>query len=88
MLINGQHFFLMYDPRSWTAQIEGKKYYLIELRDAELAAESLSRVLRYGTIENKPSPKKAKDTEEPTPPQEDTPEEIQLDEPEEENPEV
>ena len=30
MLINGQHFFLIYSERSWIAQIEGKKYYLLE----------------------------------------------------------
>ena len=50
MLINGQHFFLIYSERSWIAQIEGKKYYLLELRENELASEAVSRILKYGTI--------------------------------------
>jgi len=52
MLINGQHFFLIYDERSWVAQVEGKKYYLLELRESQLASEAISRILRYGKIED------------------------------------
>ena len=50
VLINDQYFFLMFDPKSWTAQVEGKKYYLQELRESELASEAISRILRYGEI--------------------------------------
>ena len=84
IFINGQHFFLMYDPKSWTAQIEGKKYYLLELRDSELAAEAISRILRYGQIEDKPLPNKDKSSEESST------EEIPVEEPEtpEETPEA
>ncbi len=53
MLINNQFYFLIYGNRSWTAQVEGKKYYLNEVRDAELAAESISRILKYGKVSNK-----------------------------------
>jgi hypothetical protein len=84
MLINGQHFFLIYSERSWIAQIEGKKYYLLELRDAELAAEAISRILKYGKISSSsPSslaPEKSTEetpaetpTTEETPPAEETP---------------
>jgi len=66
VLINDQHFFLLYDPRSWTAQVEGKKYYLLELRDAELASEAISRILRYGVVENKPAEEKPEKTTSPT----------------------
>ncbi len=52
MLINGQHFFLIYDERSWVAQVEGKKYYLLELKASQLASEAISRILRYGKIED------------------------------------
>ena len=73
MLINDQYFFLMYDPISWTAQIEGKKYYLIELRDSELAAEAVGRILRYGKIENKPTTPTEKSPDEIPPTEEETP---------------
>ena len=54
-LINGQYFFLMYYERSWMAQIEGKKYYLLDLPEAELASEAVSRILRYGHIDKSSS---------------------------------
>jgi uncharacterized protein (DUF608 family) len=50
-LINGQYFFLIFDSRSWLAQIEGKKYYLLNLPEEENAAEAISRILKYGNPE-------------------------------------
>ena len=50
-LKNGQSFFLMYGKRSWIAQIEGKKYYLLNLPEEERAAEAIARILRYGKKE-------------------------------------
>lgn len=47
-LLNGQNFVLYYDPRSWIAQVEGKKYYLLNLDEEEMAAKAVSRVLTYG----------------------------------------
>jgi hypothetical protein len=47
-LKNNQEFYLMYGKRSWIAQIEGKKYYLLNLPEEERAAEAISRILRYG----------------------------------------
>ena len=47
-LLNGESFTLMYDPRSWIAQVEGKKYYLLNLDEEEMAAKSISRILTYG----------------------------------------
>jgi len=41
--------------RSWIAQIEGKKYYLLNLPEEEQAAQALARVLRYGSSEEEPS---------------------------------
>jgi hypothetical protein len=38
----------MYGKRSWIAQVEGKKYYLLNLPEEERAAEAISRILRYG----------------------------------------
>ena len=41
----------MYGKRSWIAQVEGKKYYLLNLPEEERAAEAISRILRYGAKE-------------------------------------
>tara|TARA_R110002153_G_scaffold117210_1_gene261215 strand:+ start:200 stop:634 length:435 start_codon:yes stop_codon:yes gene_type:complete len=47
-LLNGQNFKLTFDPRSWIAQVEGKKYYLLNLDEEEMAAKAVSRILAYG----------------------------------------
>ena len=47
-LKNNQEFYLIFGKRSWIAQIEGKKYYLLNLPEEERAAEAISRILRYG----------------------------------------
>lgn len=47
-LKNGQEFYLIYNRRSWIAQVEGKKYYLLNLPEEERAAEAIARILRYG----------------------------------------
>ena len=55
-LKNDQNFYLIYGKRSWIAQVEGKKYYLLNIQEEERAMESLARILRYGgekTEENK-----------------------------------
>lgn len=47
-LLNGQNFILMFTPRSWVAQVEGKKYYLLNLDEEEFAALAIARILQYG----------------------------------------
>ena len=52
VLVNDGKFYLMYDGTDegkglFTAQVEGKKYYLESLVDQQRASEALSRVLRY-----------------------------------------
>ena len=47
-LKNGQNFYLIYGKRSWIAQVEGKKYYLLNLPEEERAAQSIANILRYG----------------------------------------
>jgi len=47
-LLNGQNFLLIFTDRTWIAQIEGKKYYLLNLDEEERAAQSVSRILSYG----------------------------------------
>jgi hypothetical protein len=55
-LQNDQFFYLIYGEKSWIAQIEGKKYWLLSLPEEERAAISLARILRYGG-EDKPDEK-------------------------------
>jgi hypothetical protein len=67
---------LTYTPRSWVAQIEGKKYYLLNLSEEEAATEAIARVLAYG-IKEEPAAEGAEGepaTEE-TPTEEPAPEE-------------
>lgn len=71
VLGNGEPFMLTYSPRSWVAQIEGKKYYLLNLNEEESATEAIARVLAYGVTEEKPG---GEETPSETPPEE-TPEE-------------
>lgn len=54
MLANDEMFYLIYSPKSWIAQIEGKKYYLLNIGEEEAACDSLSRMLYYGgkTVES------------------------------------
>ena len=47
-LKNDEEFYLIWMRRSWIAQIQGKKYYLLNLPEEEKAAEAISRLLRYG----------------------------------------
>jgi hypothetical protein len=70
-LLNGQSFILIFGDRSWVAQVEGKKYYLLNLDEEEFAAQAISRILQYG-------PASGADTEETSAPAdapEDAPEE-------------
>ena len=73
-LKNDQLFYLIYGKRSWIAQVEGKKYYLLNLPEEQHAAESIARILRYGT---KPEENEnGENTEEelpPSPPTEEPP---------------
>ena len=56
-LKNGQEFYLIYTNKSWIAQVEGKKYYLLNLPEEERCALAIARILCYG-------PKPGEETEE------------------------
>jgi hypothetical protein len=54
-LKNGTSFYLIFTPRSWIAQVEGKKYYLLNLNEEEAACEAIARQLRYQVpVKDKP----------------------------------
>lgn len=69
ILANEQFFYLTDMKRSWVAEIEGKKYYLLNLGEEERATSAIARLLRYA----KPEPQEEFGTEpsafgtEPTP---------------------
>jgi len=71
-LLNGQSFILIFTERSWIAQVEGKKYYLLNLDEEEYAAQSISRILQYG-------PKSGADVEEGEDGEDDTEEDVDVD---------
>jgi len=52
-LKNNENFYLVFTPRTFIAEIEGKKYYLLNLNEQESAEKAIARILRYGapTIE-------------------------------------
>ena len=50
-LKNGQFFYLIWNERSWIAQVEGKKYYLLNLNEEQHAIEAIARILRYAAPE-------------------------------------
>ena len=47
-LKNNENFYLVYSPRSWVAEVEGKKYYLLNLNEQENCENAIARILRYG----------------------------------------
>jgi hypothetical protein len=47
-LRNEESFYLIFSKRSWIAQVEGKKYYLLNLPEEERATQAIARILRYG----------------------------------------
>ena len=47
-LKNDFSFYLIYTKTSWIAQVEGRKYYLLNLPEEERAIEAIARILRYG----------------------------------------
>ena len=47
-LKNGENFYLVFTPRTFIAEVEGKRYYLLNLNELESATKAIARVLRYG----------------------------------------
>ena len=47
-LKNNENFYLVYTERSWIAEVEGKRYYLLNLNEEENATQAIARILRYG----------------------------------------
>jgi hypothetical protein len=53
IVLENDQFFYLYDlKRSWVAEVEGKKYYLLNLGEEEMAMSKIARILRYGKAVN------------------------------------
>jgi len=52
VLENDQKYYLSDLGRSWVAEVEGKKYYLLNLGEEEMAMSAIARILRYGKAVN------------------------------------
>jgi hypothetical protein len=75
-------FYLIYGKRSWIAQVEGKKYYLLNLPEEERAAQSIANILRYGAKEEAGTEGGELDLGAETPPAEEPPAETPAETPE------
>ena len=62
VLKNNQYFFLINTERTWIAQVEGKKFYLLNINEEERAIKAIARLLRYG-YQELPSGTETKSTE-------------------------
>ncbi len=69
-LLNGQNFLLMFTDRSWIAQVQGKKYYLLNLDEEERCALAINRLLRVGPASGAEMEGEATDTEDAAPAEE------------------
>ena len=85
-LKNDQLFYLIYGKRSFIAQVEGKKYYLLNLPEEQHAAEAIARILRFGVkpVEGEEGGDIGGDIGTETPPEEPAAEEPAAEEPTEE----
>jgi len=50
VLENNFSFYLSDLGRSWMAEVEGKRYYLLNLGEEDQAVGSIARLLRYGKV--------------------------------------
>jgi len=69
-LLNGESFLLMFTDRSWIAQVQGKKYYLLNLDEEERCAMAINRLLRVGPASGAEMEGEATDTEAEAPAEE------------------
>jgi len=69
-LLNGESFLLIFTERSWIAQVQGKKYYLLNLDEEERCAMAINRLLRVGPASGAEMEGEATDTEAAAPAEE------------------
>jgi hypothetical protein len=84
LLHNGQEFYLIYGPNSYTAKVSGKKYYLLNLNEEQFAINAIASLLELGMPPGSEGPGEQMDNEantqggEEAPAEEPAPEEEEL----------
>lgn len=63
LLHNGQEFYLIYGPKSYTAKISGKKYYLLNLSEEQFAINAIASLLELGMPPGSEGPGEQMDNE-------------------------
>jgi hypothetical protein len=63
VLHNGQEFYLIYGPKSYTAKVSGKKYYLLNLSEEEFAITSIAQLLELGLPPGSSGPNKPEENQ-------------------------
>jgi hypothetical protein len=63
LLHNGQEFYLIYGPESYTAKISGKKYYLLNLSEEQFAINAIASLLELGMPPGSEGPGEQMDNE-------------------------
>ena len=82
LLHNGQEFYLIYGPQSYTAKISGKKYYLLNLSEEQFAINAIASLLELGMPPGSEGPGEQMDNETNTQGGEEVPaEEVPAEEP-------
>jgi len=69
VLVNDQYFFLTWFKMTFIAQIEGKKYYLLNIDEKERAIKSIADILKMGTSNTTTSDDSSMNSAEPGKPQ-------------------
>jgi hypothetical protein len=56
LLKNGQYFYMTYMGKTYEANVLGKRYYLMNLGEIQMATNAISRILRYGNVSKAQGP--------------------------------
>lgn len=56
LLKNGQYFYMVYMGKTYEANVLGKRYYLMNLGEIQMATMAISRILRYGNANKAKGP--------------------------------
>lgn len=56
LLKNGQYFYMVYMGKTYEANVLGKRYYLMNLGEIQMATMAISRILRYGNTNKAKGP--------------------------------
>jgi len=69
----------MFTDRSWIAQVQGKKYYLLNLDEEERCALAINRLLRVGPASGAEMESEATDTDAAPPDEEEVDVNVDID---------